>query len=234
MYLPPFVVSDEALSLVAEICTLLPAREPERILVNWDAEALCRRHAAMGGDGQFRTTGGRPHWVPVLMNALLHWARTTETHALIRSAVFHYELMSICPFEAGNSILATLLQRELLAAFHPRLAEVQIQVAPQEYEAALVAADASEFILLSLRAILTALRKPQEAPRPLPRAQRKASPAEQLLAYLRRHPGSKRSDLLNALPELSARMLDRHLQTLKDDAKIEYRGSRKTGAYFAC
>ena len=93
--------------------------------------------------------------------------------------------------------------------------------------------DASEFVLLSLRAILAALQQEEPTVRPHNRIPRKTSPSDQLLAYLRRHPGSKRNDLLNALPELSARMLDRHLQALKDDGSIEYRGSRKTGAYFA-
>ena len=233
MYLPQFRISDEVLSLVAEICTLLPSRKTEPASIDWSADAICRQHAAMGGQEQFRTTGHRPHWIPVLMNALLHWLQTTETHILIRSAVFHYEFMAIRPFEAGNGPLATRLQQQLLGIFHPRWAEVQTLVPPQEYEEALAAADASEFVLLSLRAILAALQQEEPTVRPHNRIPRKTSPSDQLLAYLRRHPGSKRNDLLNALPELSARMLDRHLQSLKDDGSIEYRGSRKTGAYFA-
>lgn len=141
--------------------------------------------------------------------------------------------MAIRPFEAGNGPLATRLQQHLLGIFHPRCAEVQTLIPPHEYEEALAAADASEFVLLSLRAILAALQQEEPTVRPHNRIPRKTSPSDQLLAYLRRHPGSKRNDLLNALPELSARMLDRHLQALKDDGSIEYRGSRKTGAYFA-
>lgn len=233
MYLPQFRVSDEVLRLVAEICTLLPSRKTEPTSIDWNAEAICRQHAAMGGQGQFRTTGYRSHWIPVLMDALLHWLQASETHVLIRSAVFHYEFMAIRPFEAGNSPLATQLQHQILGIFHPRCAEVQTLVPSQEYEEALAAADASEFVLLSLRTILAALQQENPATRARNRSQRKTTPGDQLLAYLRRHPGSKRSDLLNALPELSARMLDRHLQSLKDDGSIEYRGSRKTGAYFA-
>ena len=39
-------------------------------------------------------------------------------------------------------------------------------------------------------------------------------------------------DIMAALPGISPRMLDRHLQTLRESGRIEYRGSRKTGAYF--
>ncbi len=233
MYLPQFYVSGEELSLVAEICTLLPSSKAKPVFIDWDTEAICRQHAALGGLGQLRTTGHRAHWVPVLMNALLHWLRTTETHILIRSAVFHYELMAICPFDAGNASLASLLHLKLLGYFHPDCAKVQMPIDTQEYREALAAVDASEFVLLSLRAILAVLHLKKTAGRPHNRIQRKTTPSDQLLAYLRRHPGSKRNDLLNALPELSARMLDRHLQALKDSGSIEYRGSRKTGAYFA-
>ena len=232
MYSPVFRVSDEALSLVAEICTLLPMRNTEHKPVNWDTGTLCRRHAAMGGQGAFRTSGSRPHWVPVLTNALLRWLQSADIHPLIKSAVFHYELMGIRPFETGNGPLSTQLQRELLADFHPHIAGLEPSVSAHDYEHALAATDASEFITLSLRAILAALRS-KAAPAARSRGQRRLTPAEQLLVWLRRHPGSKRSELLDALPSLSARMLDRHLQALKDEGRIEYRGSRKTGAYYA-
>lgn len=232
MYLPVFRVTDEALSMVAEICTLLPMRKTEQMPINWDSGTLCRKHAALGGQGVFRTTGSRPHWVPVLTSALLSWLQSSDTHPLIKSAVFHYELMGIRPFETGNGPLSTQLQRELLADFHPHFAGLEASVSAHDYEHALAAVDASEFITLSLRAILAALRS--KAPRSARiRSPRRVSPAEQLLSRLRRHPGSKRSELLDALPALSARMLDRHLQALKDEGRIEYRGSRKTGAYYA-
>ena len=61
------------------------------------------------------------------------------------------------------------------------------------------------------------------------------NPAErEIVNYLQQNPGSKRQDLLQALPRLSARVLDRHLQHLREAGCIEYRGSRKTGAYYPC
>ena len=229
MYTPPFTVTDEALGFLVEIGAHLPKLQNSAELRNLSAAILCAEHAALGGCGQLRTTGPHPHWVPVLLAALLDWAQQTQTHPLIRSAVLHYELLSILPFASGNGRLAEQLHRRMLADFHPRFAELEVSIAPPDYNHALAAPDASELITLSLRAILAALKRhTPERPRP----PRRTSPAEQLLAYLRRHPGSKRQDIMTALPELSPRMLDRHLQNLKDSGQIEYRGSRKTGAYY--
>lgn len=229
MYTPPFTVTDEALGFLVEIGAHLPKLQNSAESRNLSAAILCAEHAALGGSGQLRTTGPHPHWVPVLLAALLDWAQQTQTHPLIRSAVLHYELLSILPFASGNGRLAEQLHRRMLADFHPRFAELEVSIAPPDYNHALAAPDASELITLSLRAILAALKRhTPERPRP----PRRTSPAEQLLTYLRRHPGSKRQDIMTALPELSPRMLDRHLQNLKDSGQIEYRGSRKTGAYY--
>lgn len=229
MYAPPFTVTEESLGLLVEIGTRLPGANNAPETRHFSTDKLCAEHAVLGGSGSLRTTGARPHWVPVLLHALLDWVQHTRSHPLIRSAVLHYELLGIRPFSSGNEMLAERLQRCMLADFHPCFSKLEIHIPPQEYNHALAAPDATEFITLSLRAILAAL-KTQPAERP--RATRRTSPAEQLLAYLRRHPGSKRQDIMAALPELSARMLDRHLQNLKDSGQIEYRGSRKTGAYY--
>jgi DNA-binding HxlR family transcriptional regulator len=117
----------------------------------------------------------------------------------------------------------------MLAAFHLALASFRI---PDEANIALAATDASDFIRSSLHAILATLQnKPRQQVLSRPSRQQ-STPAHQILSFIRKHPGSKRQDLLAALPAISQRMLDRHLQTLRDSGQIEYRGSRKTGAYY--
>lgn len=229
MFTPPYTVTDNALSLLVEIGRLLPRHEDGSPIPQWNQEDICHEHAALGGDGRYRTGGRHPHWIPVLMAELLEWVRHTTSHPLIRGAVLHYELMSIFPFSSGNDTLAAHVHQSLLAAYHPRFENLNLHLPAADYNLALAAPDASELITLSLHAILDALGKPTQEH---PRATRRQSPAEQLLNYLRRHPGSKRSDIMTALPSISPRMLDRHLQALKDSGQIEYRGSRKTGAYY--
>lgn len=229
MFTPPYTVTDNALSLLVEIGRLLPRHEAGPPTPEWNKEGICHEHARLGGDGRYRTDGRHPHWIPVLMAELLEWARCTTCHPLIRGAVLHYELMSILPFSSGNDSLATLIHQSLLAAYHPRFESLNLRLPTEDYNRALAAPDASELITLSLHAILGALKKPTHE---RSRATRRQSAPEQLLNYLRRHPGSKRGDIMTAHPSISPRMLDRHLQALKDSGQIEYRGSRKTGAYY--
>lgn len=231
MYIPPYTISDESMNMLAAICSQLsfaPLQPAPPILT---PESLQQMHRELGGDGVFRSHGNRPHWVPPLIDSLLSWFRQSEAHLLIRSAVLHYELMSIYPFSGGNEALATRVQQTILAQFHPKFAGISLIFPRQEYEWAISALDASSFISLSLRTLLQVLS--QHLPEPTS-PQNLAPHAEELANYVRKHPGSKRQDILQALPHLSARMLDRHLQALRENRRIEYRGSRKTGAYFPC
>ena len=40
--------------------------------------------------------------IPKLISDLIHWVKTTDTHPLIKSCVFHYEFEFIHPFADGN------------------------------------------------------------------------------------------------------------------------------------
>ena len=46
--------------------------------------------------------GARPQFVPSLMNELFRWARTSELHPVLKSAVLHYEIETIHPFADGK------------------------------------------------------------------------------------------------------------------------------------
>lgn len=219
------------MNILAAICSQLSFAPLRPTIPHLTPESLQRAHRELGGDGVFRSQGNKPHWVPPLIDSLLSWFRQSEAHLLIRSAVLHYELMSIYPFSGGNETLATRIQQTILSQFHPELGSISLVFPRQEYEWAISALDASSFIALSLRAIQQALSRRQ----PEHDTHHNLAPhAEELADYVRSHPGSKRQDILQALPHLSSRMLDRHLQTLRELHQIEYRGSRKTGAYYPC
>lgn len=54
--------------------------------------------------------------VPFLMGDLLNWARSTTTHPLISSCVFHYEFEFIHPFADGNGRMGRMWQTLLVDA----------------------------------------------------------------------------------------------------------------------
>jgi len=66
--------------------------------------------------------------VPELMKNLFDYLKKeTETHALIKSCVFHYELMFIHPFSDGNGRLGRLWQSVILMKYHPIFEYVPIE-----------------------------------------------------------------------------------------------------------
>lgn len=61
-----------------------------------------------------------PHnMVSVLMSQLFDWLRTSKTHMLIRSSVFHYDFEFIHPFADGNGRMGRFWQTVLLASWKP-------------------------------------------------------------------------------------------------------------------
>lgn len=113
--------------------------------------------------------------VPELMDQLFAFLKADkDTHLLILSAVFHYELEFIHPFSDGNGRIGRLWQTTLLTKFHPIFEftplESVIQKRQQAYYKALglsdQAGDASPFIEFSLEAVLEALEDLGTAVRP--------------------------------------------------------------------
>lgn len=107
-----------------------------------------------------------PSRVAKLMQDLLLWLKSTDTHPLISSCVFHYEFEFIHPFADGNGRLGRLWQTLILSRWKPLLAwlpvETVIRQHQPDYYAALAAADRSanatpfvEFMVDALHQSLT-------------------------------------------------------------------------------
>lgn len=59
--------------------------------------------------------GARPQFVPQLMEDLFRWAEASQLHPVLKSAIVHYEIETIHPFEDGNGRMGRLWQTLLLA-----------------------------------------------------------------------------------------------------------------------
>lgn len=107
-----------------------------------------------------------PHnMVSVLMSQLFDWLRTSKTHMLIRSSVFHYEFEFIHPFADGNGRMGRFWQTALLASWKPIFEWIPIESIikdnQDEYYRAIGLSTAegksNRFILFMLRVIKKAI-----------------------------------------------------------------------------
>lgn len=140
-------------------------RELHRVLLveAYDMPAItpsglpARRHIAVGqyktAPNSVRTSTGAMHFyatpeeTPALMGDLMKWYRTElqkgALHPLVIAATFHYQFVSIHPFDDGNGRMARLLMNLILmqAGFVPVIIRT---TAKEEYLLALEAADTGD------------------------------------------------------------------------------------------
>lgn len=150
---------------------------------------LLRAHKLMMSDlvrenGRFRSGGvgvfgeqGLVHLappairVPSLIGDLLHWAKTTKTHPLICSCVFHYEFEFIHPFADGNGRMGRMWQTLLLMQWNPIFAWIPVETIvkehQQEYYNAIALCDkqgeSTSFVSFMLRCLYSALQDFQKS-----------------------------------------------------------------------
>jgi Fic family protein len=84
--------------------------------------------------------GARPQFVPQLMEDLFRWAKGSELHPVLKSAILHYEIENIHPFADGNGRMGRLWQTLLLAQWNAIFAwipmeSVLYQNRPRYYQA---------------------------------------------------------------------------------------------------
>jgi Fic family protein len=109
--------------------------------------------------------GARPQFVPQLIGEMLEWAKTTELHPALKSAIVHCEIETIHPFADGNGRMGRLWQTLILAKWNEVFAwipmESLVYEKRPEYYGALQYAqrsnDSGEFIEFTLSAILNAV-----------------------------------------------------------------------------
>lgn len=72
----------------------------------------------------YDTNSGEPEYIPpeynelpALINELVDYVNTSDDHPIIKSAIFHYQLVTIHPFEDGNGRTARVLSNYLLSYY---------------------------------------------------------------------------------------------------------------------
>jgi Fic family protein len=84
--------------------------------------------------------GARPQFVPQLIEDLFGWAKTSELHPVLKSAILHYEIETIHPFADGIGRMGRLWQTLLLAKWNAIFAWIPMESVlyrnrPQYYQA---------------------------------------------------------------------------------------------------
>ncbi len=109
--------------------------------------------------------GARPQFVPSLVHELFAWAKESDLHPVLKSAIMHYEIEIIHPFSDGNGRMGRLWQTLILAKWNSifewvPMESVIYEKRPEYYEAistAKRANDSSSFIEFTLSAVLDSL-----------------------------------------------------------------------------
>ena len=78
--------------------------------------------------------GARPEFVHGLITDLFEWAEDTDTHPLIVSAVVHYEIEYIHPFEDGNGRIGRLWQTTILSKWKAIFEYIPIETIVYKYQ----------------------------------------------------------------------------------------------------
>lgn len=108
-----------------------------------------------------------PERVPLLIDDLFQWLKSTSVHPLIASAVFHYEFEFIHPFNDGNGRTGRLWQSLILNKWNSTFAHMPVEnivYQQQKYYYKAInessqKADSSPFVEFMLQSIYNTLEK---------------------------------------------------------------------------
>jgi len=175
--------------------------------------------------------------IPELMAQLFTFVKTEkETHPLILSAVFHYELEFIHPFSDGNGRIGRLWQTTLLTKFHPLFEFTPIESVVRNRQEAYYnalglsdkAGDARPFIEFSLETIFEALEElgTDIRPEPLTAEIRLETAREQF-----RNRSFSRKDYLAVFKAISTATASRDLALGVQEGLLVKTGEKATALY---
>lgn len=186
-------------------------------------------------------TGARPQFVPGLIGELFAWARASDLHPVLLSAVVHCEIETVHPFADGNGRLGRLWQTLILARWNEVFASLPMESVvfenrPQYYQALRSSQrdnDATEFIEFSLGSILDAIEEVLVAYGGTDVGVNvgvNVGVDDALLALLRTEPTLSAAAMAGRLGK-TPRTVERHLARLKAAGRVRREGSAKAGRW---
>ena len=88
-------------------------------LVNQCGKIRTTNVGVFDNDGNIVHSAPPAELVPEFLTQLFNWLKTSDTHILIKSSIFHYEFEFLHPFQDGNGRMGRLWQTALLGKFNP-------------------------------------------------------------------------------------------------------------------
>ena len=169
--------------------------------------------------------------VPLLIGELLDWVKTTKTHPLISSCVFHYEFEFIHPFADGNGRMGRMWQTLLLMQWKPIFAWIPVETIvkqhQQEYYAAIMKSDheasSTPFIVFMLGCLKEALVEMMESN---PKGNQKSN--QKIVDAMRQNPSVTIREL-QSVTGLSESGVKKNIRQLRADGIIQRVGGAKGG-----
>ena len=174
--------------------------------------------------------------VPLLMQQLFEWIKSSDHDALIVSCVAHYEIEFIHPFLDGNGRIGRLWQSLILQKKYPIFEFVPIESVirknQKKYYESLEKSDrygdSTTFLNFMMHSILQALEEVVYS------KNFETSTIADRAEVARQHFQSKefsRSDYIKIVGNISTATASRDLQLLKEGGKIQVQGDKRTAKY---
>lgn len=180
--------------------------------------------------------------VPQLMKQLFSWLKTSGTHPLIKSCVFHYEMVFIHPFEDGNGRMARLWQSNILRAWNPLFEFLPVETLVYENQEAYYgsiqasdhAGDSTAFIEFMLKmiteALIAAIQNTNDVNDEVNHDVNKQDIAARILDLIQADPKIRIKEISQKL-NVSASTVDRKIADMKKNGILSRKGSKRNGVW---
>ncbi|MGX2973462.1 Fic family protein [Ursidibacter arcticus] len=103
-------------------------------IVNQTGQFRSKDVGIYNSSGQLIHMGARPQFVEKLVSDLFQWAKGDDIPSLIKSAVVHYEIEMIHPFEDGNGRIGRLWQNVILSQWNPIFAWIPVETIVYDHQ----------------------------------------------------------------------------------------------------